>query len=151
MTAVEEHRRTRWWQPTLLALVVALLVSPVFVGEDDFPLSTYPMYARTRPADVAFVTAQGVAVDGTTRPLGLDVIGASDDPLIVAGELRAAVSAGRAVQRCELIRDRLIDVRPDDADVVVRIVTEQHDVIEHTADRPSLIERTVHAECGPNS
>jgi hypothetical protein len=137
-----------WAQRATLAGIVAALAWPVLINSDGFPLSTYPMYSRARAAEVGFVTAHGVEPDGTVVPLGLDVIGASDDPLVVAGELRAAVRAGRAEERCALVLERLLDDRSDAARLVVRVVTERHDVIEHTADRPSLIERTVHAECG---
>ena len=40
---------------------------------------------------------------GTEERLSLGVIGASSDPLIVAGELRTAIRNGRAVERCEEI------------------------------------------------
>ena len=138
----------RWRQPVVLSGVVGLLAVPVLIDSDDFPLSTYPMYSRTRPAEVDFVTAHGVSDDGAIVALGLRVIGASDDPLVVAGELRAAVRAGRAGERCAEIRDRLLDERADSASWDIRVVTERHDVIAHTADRPSLLGRTVHAECG---
>jgi len=142
----------RRWHGLILAVVVGLLVLPVVLDSDGLPLSTYPMYARQRQAEVDFVTAQGVDADGDVVPLGLDVIGASDDPLIVAGELRADVRAGRAEERCVEIWQRVSDSGAASRTgvvqiVTVQIVTERHDVIEHTADRPSLRGRTVHAEC----
>lgn len=138
-------------QPLMLVTVVGALLLPVLVDSDDFPLSTYPMYSRERPAEVSFVTAQGVAPDGTIVPLGLDVIGASDDPLVVAGELRAAIRDDRAAEQCDLILSRLHDdafAEGQQSGLIVRVVTERHDVVEHTRDRPSLLDRVVHAECG---
>jgi hypothetical protein len=111
----------RWRQPTVLAAVVGLLVLPVVLDADDLPLSTYPMYSRARQAEVDFVTALGVDADHI---------------------------AGRADERCEEIRQRVLDRRPDGATLTIRVVSERHDVIEHTADRPSLRGRTVYAECG---
>ena len=139
--------RRSWVQPAILVAVIAALLLPVALDSDDLPLSTYPMYSRARPADVSFVTAQGVDASGNVVPLGLGLIGASDDPLVVAGELRAAVQAGRAAERCAEIRERWLDQQPGDAELAVRVVTERHDVIAHTRDLPSLIDRTVHAEC----
>ena len=56
---------------------------------------------------VAFVTAQAVAADGASpTPLSLAVIGDSDDPLIVAGELRRPSDAGRADESCRAIATR---------------------------------------------
>ena len=44
-------RRTR--SMVIVAVLVAL-VAPVLANRDSFPLSTYPMYARTRGAEVSF-------------------------------------------------------------------------------------------------
>ncbi len=40
-----------------------MLAAPVVFDRDSFPLSTYPMYARTRGTEVSFVTAQGIRGD----------------------------------------------------------------------------------------
>lgn len=145
----------RWWPFTerterarravVTAGVVGLLTLPVVADRDDFPLSTYPMYSRTRTSEVSFVTANGIDADGERSRLGLEVIGASDDPLVVAGELRADLRSGRQDDRCRAILARL----PADAVsiVAVEVVTERHDTVEHTAGRSSLIDRTVHALC----
>jgi hypothetical protein len=128
----------------LTLVVIGLLVSPVVSNVDDFPLSTYPMYSSARPSEVNFVTAQGVLATGEVVTLGLEVIGATDDPLIAAGELRAAIRTDQAVARCREIAERV----PSDSRIVsVNVVTERHDVIEHTLERPSVISRVVHAAC----
>lgn len=123
--------------------MVAALFSPVVIDRDDFPLSTYPMYARQRPAVVSFVTAQGIDQTESGHVLSLQVIGASDDPLIVSGELRAAIALGRADRRCEEIAVRVTDRNV----LAVEVVTERHDVVDRVSGRSSLIERTVHARC----
>ncbi len=128
---------------SLLVVVVAVLVLPVARNVDGFPLSTYPMYSSARPAEVFFVTAHGVDRAGEVVRLDIDTIGATDDPLIASGELRAAIRAGQAPARCREIAAR---VDADDA-VRVEIVTERHDVIAHTLDRPSVLDRVVHASC----
>ena len=124
------------------AISVAML-APVVRDHDSFPLSTYPMYSRLRSSEVLFATAQGIDPAGRTHPLSMYIIGASDDPLIVAGELRAAISGGRSDERCEEIADRaeITDF------VAIEIVTERHDVIEQVAGSSSLLDRTVHARC----
>jgi hypothetical protein len=138
-------RRTR----ILITVGVAgALVVPVLLDRDGFPLSTYPMYSRTRGDEVTFATAQTVDASGTTSALTLAVIGDSDDPLIVAGELRDAIGDGRAAQRCEEIAARAIrwgDL-PSDS-VGVEVVTERHDVVARAGGGASLVERTVHASC----
>jgi hypothetical protein len=132
----------RWWGVATVA-VVGAMVAPVVLDRDSFPLSTYPMYSRARPSEVAIVTAVGIDADGGEHRLSLGVIGASDDPLVVAGELRAAIADGRAPQRCADIAAR---VAPADA-VAVEVVTERRDVVAHVRGDPSLRDRTVHARC----
>lgn len=123
--------------------VLAALVAPVVADRDSFPLSTYPMYARNRSTEVSFVTAQGVGVDDRLSPLSLGVIGDSDDPLVVAGELRAAIRRDGAAQRC-----REIAARVSDPTVLhVEVVTERHDTVQRLEGDDSLVRRTVHARC----
>ena len=138
----------------MVAVLVALAI-PVVLDRDSFPLSTFPMYARTRSSEVALVTAQGVGGDGRIVALSLETIGASDDPLVVAGELRADVRLARADDRCRTIADRLEALDPDAVDLVdpdariesVQVVTERHDVVEAVDGGRSLRERVVHARC----
>lgn len=140
-------RRTRI---LITAGLVAALVAPVLVDRDGFPLSTYPMYSRTRGDAVTFATAQAVDGDGDGErtTLTLALIGDSDDPLIVAGELRDAIRDGRAAQRCEEIARRAAtwDDRPVGADTI-EVVTERHDVVARVTGGASLRDRTVHASC----
>jgi len=125
------------------SLIGVAMLSPVVRNQDSFPLSTYPMYSKLRSNEVSFVTAQGIDPAGETHTLSLSIIGASDDPLIVFGELRAAVADGRAGERCEEIADRVgfTDF------VAIEIVTERHDTIDQVEGSPSLLSRTVHVRC----
>ena len=132
--------------------VVAALVVPVVLDRDGFPLSTYPMYSRARGDAVTFATAQAVDANGTRSALTLGVVGDSDDPLIVAGELRDAIRDGRASERCEEIASRAETwngLPPGDARI--EVVTERHDVVAQVKGTPSLLERTVHASCEVSS
>jgi hypothetical protein len=128
--------------------VVAALAAPVALDRDSFPLSTYPMYSRTRGDAVTFATAQAVDADGTASTLSLGIIGDSDDPLIVAGELRDAIRSGAAAERCGEIaaRGEGWDGLPSGL-VTIEVVTERRDVVAHVEGAPSLLERTVHASC----
>jgi len=138
-------RRTRI---VITAGFVGALVAPVLFDRDGFPLSTYPMYSRSRGAAVTFATAQGVDEAGRPSTLTLTVIGDSDDPLIVAGELRDAIRDGRAQQRCEEIATRAVGwsgLPPETSSI--EVVTERHDVVARAEGAASLLERTVHASC----
>jgi hypothetical protein len=129
-------------------LVLGALVAPVVVDRDGFPLSTYPMYSRARGDAVTFATAQAVDAAGATSTLTLAVIGDSDDPLIVAGELRDAIRDGRAAEQCQDIATRAARWGDLPAGAIaVEVVTERHDVVARVEGGSSLLERTVHASC----
>ena len=132
----------------ITAGVTAALMAPVVLDRDGFPLSTYPMYSRARGDAVTFATAQAVDADGMTSALTPGIIGESDDPLIVAGELREAIRDGRAAQRCDEIASRAAGWRglPPGA-VRIEVVTERRDVVAQVEGAPSLLDRTIHAAC----
>lgn len=130
--------------------VVAALVAPVLLDRDGYPLSTYPMYARARAESVVLATAQGIDGAGARQQLSAGEIGASDDPLIVAGELREAIARGRAEERCAEIAARVARRSAGAAAsgvVTIEIVTERHDVIARAGGDDSLLGREVHADC----
>ena len=126
--------------------LLAVLAAPVVFDRDSFPLSTYPMYARTRDTEVSFVTAQGIQ-RGEVVFLSLETIGRSDDPLVVAGELRAAIRRDEADARCQEIAERVDDAALDH----VEVVTERHDTVVRLEGGDSLLRRTVHARCAVGS
>ena len=133
----------------ITAGLVGALVAPVVLDHDGFPLSTYPMYSRARGETVTFATAQAVDRNGNSSTLTLGVIGDSDDPLIVAGELRDAIRNGRAEQRCDEIAQRAAawSGLPVTTSIAIEVVTERHDVVAQVEGAPSLLDRTVHASC----
>jgi hypothetical protein len=128
--------------------VIGALVAPVVRDRDGFPLSTYPMYSRARGDAVTLATAQAIDPSGEVSTLTLGVIGDSDDPLIVAGELRDAIRDGRADERCAEIarRAQQWDRLPSDA-TSIEVVTERHEVVARVEGGDSLLARTVHASC----
>lgn len=143
-TAATPGSRTRRLALTLILL--AALVSPAIRDADSFPLSTYPMYATARGDTTEFTLAIGRNDAGDRVTLSLELIGASDDPLIVAGELRAAIRAGRSEPRCDVIAARVGESDRDDV-VEIEIASEVHRTVDATRGEPSLVEREVHARC----
>jgi hypothetical protein len=106
------------------------------------------MYARARGVEVTFATARATTDDGEMSTLSLEVIGDSDDPLIVAGELRDAIRDGRAAQRCDEIARRASAWSGLPADGArIEVVTERHDVVVQVEGGDSLLDRRVHASC----
>lgn len=139
----------RW--PFATAVVVVAMLAPVLLDRDDFPLSTYPMYSQARSDRVALPTAVGIDADGRTSRLSLGLIGDSDDPLVVAGELRAAIARDAADDRCDEIARRVGAAGATDPAgrpiVAVEVVVEHHDVVDQAVADPPPVRREVHARC----
>ncbi len=129
------------------AAVLVALVAPVVFDRDSFPLSTYPMYSSSRGAESVLITARGLTSVGSSRELTPTLIGDSDDPLVVVGRLRAALSVGRGDVRCAEIAERVALRSEFDDVVVIEIVSERHDTVARTLDQESLIGRDVRATC----
>jgi len=127
----------------LTVVVLGALVAPVVFDRDSFPLSTYPMYASVRSSETSVPTAVAVDADGVEHRLSLGLIGASDDPLIVASGLRRSIAGGRAADTCREIAARAAGR----GYVAVEVVTERHDVVARASDEPSLVARETHSRC----
>lgn len=137
-------RRTRW---VATSAIVAALAAPVVLDRDSFPLSTYPMYSRARSGESTLITARGLTADGESRELTPTLIGDSDDPLVVVGRLRAALSTGRGDIRCAEIAARVGRREALSEVTTIEIVAERHDTVARTLEEDSLIERDVRTTC----
>ncbi len=135
-------RALRWCRRIVVMLAIVAVASPAVRGRDSFPLSTYPVYASVRPRTTSLDTAIGYRADGSSRPLSMDVIAATDDPLIAQHRVAGAVADGRAGDLCARIADRA----PAGV-VAVAIVRQRHDVVLSARGAPSLLETTTHARC----
>lgn len=134
-----------------VSLVLAALVAPAVLDQDNFPLATYPMYARSRGDAVAVATVNGITSSGEFSRLSLQLIGESDDPLIVGALVRDAVRGGTPAVTA-LCRRVAARVAADGAEFDrIEVVTETHDVVSHTSDQPSLVSRDVHQTCDVTS
>jgi hypothetical protein len=127
--------------------VIGVLFVPVIRDHDSFPLSTYPMYAFERPDVVALSTAVGIDDEGDRHRLDLDLIGESDDPLIVASLVRRAIRDGQStsMRLCTDVADRTAE--RELGYTTIEVVTERHDVVARATDKPSLVSSTLHASC----
>lgn len=139
----------------VIVAVLAALIAPAIFDHDDFPFATYPMYAQSRGDVVSVATANGITAAGDESRLTLDVIGESDDPLIVAALVRDAVRGGQTETDalCRQIANRAAGDGDGDRDAIgagfdqIMIVSESHNVVDHTSDRQSLVSRQVHTTC----
>lgn len=133
----------------VVACAVVALVLPALVDRDSFPLSTYPMYSQSRGDVVTLATANGISSSGERTRLSLDLIGDSDDPLIVAALVRDAIRLGpdSSGRLCAEIAGRVAASGRDGSIARVEVVTESHDVVANTIGDASLAAREVHATC----
>lgn len=134
--------RTRRFAPLLAALVVLLplLRSP---DSDSYPLSTYPMFATDRGRQAGVATAVGVDIDGKVSRLGARVIGGTDEVILAAATVSAAVRRGEVDDLCREIAGRITAT-----DVVVVVVrTEVIDVVEHVGNGVEPLAIAEHGRC----
>ncbi len=139
-----------WFRPAVSVAVVVLVASPALRQRDSYPLSTYPVYAEARAATAELPTAVGVTAAGDRVRLSPIVIGASDDPLIVAARVADAIAGSRADRLCLAIVERAIAERAiaERGDLTgVEVVTETVDLVATAADGAPPLNRTVHARC----
>jgi hypothetical protein len=131
-----------WGRRMVAAAVLVAVAWPAVRGRDNFPLSTYPMYAETRGDDVSIATAVGVDGRGRERRLSLRTIAETDDPLIAEAAVDNAIQRGEADQLCAEIATRVAgDIERVD------VVDERHDVVARAEGDPSLLSRSVEATC----
>jgi hypothetical protein len=127
--------------------LIAIVVSPVVrrPQDDDFPLSTYPMFATPRPTKMSLDYAIGETTAGERRTLSPSLLG-TGEVLQAFMMLARAVHQGAAGTQplCARIAAAVAS-DPDYADVAtVRIVTGTHDAVDYLVrgQRGREIERT---------
>ena len=132
----------------MTVVVLLVVVSPALRDRDSFPLSTYPMYAGARPDSDVFSTVVGVDADGTRIPLSLRVIAGTDDALVAQAEVERRIGAAESAALCHDVAERLAEQASDRVERV-EVVTERHDLVALVSGDESLLDRDLHATCGP--
>jgi hypothetical protein len=132
----------RRWRTVLTLAVVAVVVAPAFWPgvEDDFPISTYPMFTAERDREVELDTAV-LAVGGERGRLTPQEIGGTDEVVLAAETVTGAVRRGEADALCAEIAGRVGG--PGE----VQLVTETHDAVDLVRDGGPPESVTVHARC----
>lgn len=133
------------WRLVVTAPLLALLLAPAVRPGDGVPLSSYPMYASPRSAEVEFVVARGITAAGDPVRLSIDQAAGTSDPLIAETRLRSEVAGGRGDGLCREIANR---VRADGL-VEIEVRSERHDVVAQVQGRPSLLAAETVARCRP--
>ena len=124
--------------------VGAVVLAPAVLPEpdDDFPISTYPMFTIERGEVVDLDTAVLVDEDGRHR-LSPEVVGGSDQIVTAAVTVSQAISEGSVATGllCQDIADRV------DGPGSIEIVTERHDAVDLLREGADAISVTVHERC----
>jgi hypothetical protein len=131
----------------LSAVLVTAVAWPALRSPDDdsFPLSTYPMFARSRPPQAWFSTAVAVDADGAPRRLTTRSIGGTAEPVHAAVTVQRAIADGSAARLCEEVAGRVAGAVPAvEAIEVVSLLIDLDDWYRGD-ERPR--QRTVHARC----
>src|SRR5215475_1479639 len=134
-----------------IGLCGAVLAPLVRAPDDDsFPLSTYPMFAAPRPAELTMAWARGVAAGGRWRPLSPEHVGTGEVMQAFATIQRAAGGEPEdRVALCQAIAARVArDVALGDA-AQVELVVGTYDAVRWLAgDGAAAGDEAVLARCG---
>jgi hypothetical protein len=118
-----------------IGLVGAALEPVVRAPDDDgFPLSTFPMFATPRPAELAMSYAQGVTQGGELRALSPAHLGTGEVLQAFALVQRAVDGGPRASSAlCAAIAARVAGDAAYRDVIAIRIVTGTHDAVDYLA------------------
>jgi len=135
---------------SLVVLLTLGLPATWELSEDDYPLSTYPMFARPRGRVSDVVSAVAIGPTGTRTPVPPRYI-TNAEVMQAISTLRSTVARGPRASRalCEAIAGRLLDA--DDRELQsaqhVEIVTGRVDAIDYLGGRATPRTRQLHARC----
>jgi hypothetical protein len=114
----------------VLAVAWPLTLDPRKGGTDDFPLSTYPMFARPRSTTMTMTYAVGITA-GAPRPLRPSIVG-SREVLQARALIDRAANGGPAARRdfCRSVATRVAAARALRDVTHVALVRGTHDAID---------------------
>lgn len=126
-------------------VAAAIVLSPLLRSpdSDSYPLSTYPMFSSDRGREAAIATAVGIDPDGVVSRLGPEAISGTDEVILAAATVGAAVRDDQAESLCEEIARRL----SGSSYLTVVVRTEVIDVVDHLAHDAAPLEVHEHATC----
>ncbi len=143
-------RRPRLTSYAAAIVVLGAVVYPCWWphGDDSFPLSNYPMFAKPRAQQVRVQTVVGVNGDGTRETLSPELIGGTRWINMAARLVRQTVrKRGSAPSElCRTVADRVSQQGPPNVEGI-EVVTEVFDSVAHVTETAPPIRRRVHARC----
>ncbi len=143
----------------MLGRVYGYVVSALFLGavlyplqtdppRDSFPLSTFPMFSKARPAFISIGHVMGVGADGQLRPLPPAIV-ASGEVLQAKVAIRSTIQRGRRATRelCSQVQRRVAE----DSDLSwvqwVEVRTDRYQVAGYFSGARKPVSTQEHARC----
>lgn len=142
-----ERAHRAWGYLAGLGATAAVLSPLVTAQPDSFPISTYPMFSRSRGSPVIDAVV-GVSGNGADRPLPPSLI-ASGEVLQTKALIARAVQHGRAgmAELCGEVAQRVAATELAGTLRAVAIVRRRYDPLRYFLVGPSPLEREQLFEC----
>jgi hypothetical protein len=139
----------RWTPRIVTLLVVAAMVSPALARppRDDFPLSTYPMFAVDRGPVSSIATAVGWTADGDRVRLSPRLLAGADEPILAVRTARVAISDGAADDWCAEVATRVAAAGSRAEVERIEVVVETHESARSAGANGEPLAVESHAEC----
>lgn len=134
----------------LSAALLAVIAWPATwdYGEDSFPLSPYPMFAKPRAEVARVYTVLGVDALGTRHPLSPALIGDSTWVNLAAHRVQNAIVAGDDATRalCRDVAERVANEGASEL-LTLEVVSESFHTVAYFQGQTRPHRRRVHAAC----
>jgi hypothetical protein len=140
------------WGPRVVVIVVVVAMAAPSLSvrpSDDFPISTYPMFAVDRGARTAVSTAMGVTASGAEVRLSPRLLAGADEPILAVRTARVMVNRDPGGWCAEVAGRVATDARATGPDpvVTIRVVTETHDAVATLTEDAPPVGVLEHATC----
>ncbi|MEM1030580.1 MAG: hypothetical protein AAGN82_09530 [Myxococcota bacterium] len=129
--------------------LLAAVASPLLHGRDSFPLSTFPMFSRARPTELALDHVVLVGPEGHREPVPPALV-FSREVLQTKVAVQRAVRRGRgpALALCREVAGRLASSpSPPAVGATVEVRTDRYHVLRYAEGDDTPLEQRVHARC----
>ncbi len=134
-------RRERAWAVVVSGLLLGAVLWPLTLdpaADDDFPLSTYPMFAKARAGTGSLVHLVAIDEDGAARPVGPRWIGDRQVMQAYRTLRKAARKPKRAERLCRAAARRIADDPAWAGTTELQLRRDRYDIVGYfTSDAPA--------------
>lgn len=130
------------WGALVSVAMLAAVASPLWHGRDSFPLSTFPMFSRARPAEVDIDHVVGIDAAGERRVL--------PPSLVMRGEVlqtKVAISRAIADKKARALCRAVAERARGGTLVRIEVRTDRYTVARYFSGGREPARSRVHARC----